>query len=266
MTRKSAHVKTEKDCLWSKENINLLKELTISNFKLRNEGSILGVLWYLINPLLMLIVLYLVFSKSIGSGIENYALYVLIGVIQWNFFSSSTIEGMLSIETYALMIRKVNFPKEILVISAVCNIFLSHLIEWIIFLIFLGVIMGFSKAIILLPLIIIVQIILSIAVALLLGVLLSYYRDIKNIWRNLLLVCWFLTPIFYLKEMVPKELIFINNVNPMTWIINFSRTILLEGKISNLWNIIILLILVSTLLGISFFVFKKLAVNMAERV
>ena len=252
--------------LFCRKNINLLKELTISNFKLRNEGSILGILWYLINPLLMLTVLYVVFSKSVGSSIEHYAFYVLIGVIQWNFFSASTTDAMYSIESYSIMIRKVPFRKELLILGVVTNIFLSHLIEWVLMLTLIIIILGISNAFILLPIIILMQLMLSITISLTLGIIITYYRDIKNIWRNIIFIAWFLTPIFYLKSAIPKSFSFINSINPMTWIISFTRTILIDKAFPTLSETIIIFVSLAILLIICLIIFRKFSINMAERI
>ena len=254
------------DELLNKKNLNLLKELTLSNFKLRNEGSVLGIFWYLLNPLLMLIVLYFIFSKNIGSSIQNYAFYVLIGVIQWNFFSSSTSDGMLSFERYKELVKKVNFPRELLVISSVFNIFLSHLIEWGLLLILLIFISGITYNLIFLPIILLLELILSLTLSLILSVAISYYRDIEGIWKNVLFVGWFLTPIFYAKEIIPNKFSFINIINPLTHIITFARTISINNKQIDLLILSFIFLCLIILFILSYIIFKKLVINVAERI
>jgi len=251
--------------IFTKRNLNLLYELTISSFKLRNEGSILGLLWYLLNPLLTLIVLYVVFSKNIGGSIPNFTFYVLIGIIQWNFFSFSTHDGMISLERYKDLIKKTNFPRELLVVSSVLTLFIAHLIEWSLLLIILTYFLGLSFNLFLLPLILILQIILSLILSFILAGLFSYYKDVQNIWRTLLFIGWFLTPIFYLKEIIPAPFYFINYINPITHILNFTRIILLEKTMPDLFLLLFIYLIFIFLLAISYKIFKKLVVNVAER-
>lgn len=252
--------------LFKKKNLNLLREIIFSNFKLRNEGSFFGIFWYLLNPILMLGVLYLIFSKNIGASIENFAIYVLIGIIQWNFLSSSTIDGMLSLEKYSELIKKVNFPRELLVIGSVLNLFLSHIIEWFLVIILIAFLVGLSYNILLFPFILLTQLVLSLMISFFLSAFFSYYKDIQNLWKLFLFIAWFLTPIFYLSSMIPERFSFINSINPMTQIISFTRHVFLNKSSPELIPFIITFLILFILLLISYFVFKKMIINIAERI
>ena len=98
------------------KTFNLSFQLAKANFKLRNEGSYLGVFWYLLNPLLTFILLFFIFSNSTGAGIENYALYLLLGVIIFNFFQQTTTEAtQIILKQYHYLIKSIIFDKEFII-------------------------------------------------------------------------------------------------------------------------------------------------------
>ena len=112
-----------------KNNIDLLKELTLSDFKLKYKNSILGLFWFLLKPLLLFLVLYLVFSFFIKIKIENYELYLLLGIMIWNYIAESTTKGMNSIITKSNLIKKTYFPRILVVLSTVLDSTLIFLLN-----------------------------------------------------------------------------------------------------------------------------------------
>jgi len=103
-----------------RRNMILLRELVITDFKLRYQGSFLGYLWSLLRLLLLFAIMYLVFVYFLrfGEGIEHFAVSLLLGIVMWTFFSEATNQGMRAIIDRGDLLRKINFPKYILVISA----------------------------------------------------------------------------------------------------------------------------------------------------
>src|SRR5688500_16681585 len=103
----------------NRRNRILLRELVITDFKLRYQGSALGYFWSLLKPLLLFAILYVVFVKLLkfGGDIEHYPVYLLLGVVLWSFFIEATTNGLQSIVSRGDLIRKINFPKYIIVIS-----------------------------------------------------------------------------------------------------------------------------------------------------
>src|SRR5262252_6752752 len=99
----------------SKKNRSLLRELVVTDFKLRYQGSALGYLWSLLRPLFLFAILYTVFGYylKIGNSIEHFPLYLLLGIVLWGFFVESTTQGLTAIVSRGDLIRKVNFPKYI---------------------------------------------------------------------------------------------------------------------------------------------------------
>src|SRR3954468_8851805 len=119
---------------FSKKNRALLAELVRTDFKLRYQGSLLGYAWSLLRPLLLFLILYVVFVKvfPLGKGIPHYPVYLLLGIVIWNFFNEMTVQSLGSIVGRGDLIRKIRIPRWIIVlsssISALINLFLNLLV------------------------------------------------------------------------------------------------------------------------------------------
>ena len=184
----------------SRKNRILLRELVITDFKLRYQGSVLGYLWSLLKPLLLFAILYVVFVNflKIGANIEHYAVYLLLGVVMWSFFTEATGQGMQAIVSRGDLIRKINFPKYIIVVSgtlsALINLILNLLVVFI-FVLINGVAIHWT--ILLLPFIILELYVLSLAIAFFLAAIYVKYRDVSHIWEVFLQGAFYATPILY---------------------------------------------------------------------
>ena len=122
--------------IWEKRS--LIRTFAINDLVIRYKGSVLGILWSLIEPLLMLVILYVIFTHIFKSDIENYALYLLLGIIMWSFFSRSTTMGINSILNRAGIVKQVYFPREILPISSCITAFIMLGIEFGVFFAFVA--------------------------------------------------------------------------------------------------------------------------------
>ena len=134
--------------------LELSFQIAKSGFKLRNEGSYLGVLWYLLNPLLLFVLLILVFSDRLGNEIPQYPVYLLMGIIMFNFFQQVTNESSQTlIKDYSLMIKSINLPRESIIAGITLKGVFSHIFEILLFLVFLFFLKGSLLALIFYPLI-----------------------------------------------------------------------------------------------------------------
>jgi ABC-2 type transport system permease protein len=194
---------------FSTRNKAIIGELVRSEFKVRYQGSILGYAWSLLRPLLLFTVIYIIFARIIplGKDIENYPIYLLTGVIFWNFFSEATSQGLTSIVARGDLIRKINLPKYLLIFSTT----LSSLIN-----LFFGMIVLFSFAVIngILPTIewlviiplILEMIILVTGISLLLSSLYVKFRDISYIWEVFMQIGFYASAIIFPISLAPAEL------------------------------------------------------------
>ena len=191
--------------IFTKKNRVLLAELVRTEFKLRYQDSALGFLWSLLKPLLMFAILYFVFGKllRIGSNIEHYAVYLLLGIVLWNFFVEATSQGLSAIVARGDLIRKINFPKYIIVISGTISALINLGINMVVIGVFMainGVQLLATAPLVLLP--IIVLYILSLAIAFFLAAANVKYRDVGHIWDIVIQAAFYATPILYPISMV----------------------------------------------------------------
>lgn len=191
-----------KDLTYSK---NLLKELVKTDFKLRYQGSILGILWSVLKPLALFVVMYMVFVRFLKftDGTPTFPLVLLLGVALWGFFSEATSVGMRSIVDRGDLLRKINFPKAIIVLSTTTGSLIGlaiNLLVVVIFAIFSGV--QFTWWVLLVPLGIIQLYVIAMGLAFILSALYVKYRDIGHIWDVILQAMFYATPIIYPISMV----------------------------------------------------------------
>jgi len=232
-------------------------------FKLRNEGSYLGIIWYLLNPILTFILLYLVFSDRLGLKIEKYSLYLFLGIIMFNFFQGTTNEACSSIKNNGNILKSINFPRESLVLAIVLRNIFSHFFEIIIFFI---IAIFFKISFISLFYYFLILLMFSFFVfgfSLILGSLCIYFFDLDNIWSFATRMLWFATPIFYSIGGQVK-LFYVNLINPLYYFITAAREIVIYQNIPNIY--IIIGIIVSSILFffIGILIFSLLKNKFAE--
>ena len=231
------------------------------------KGSFLGVLWSFINPLLSVVVYAIVFSKIMRFNIDNYLIYLITGVLPWTFFINAINTGMNSILFNANIIKKVYFPRIILPISSVTSSLVNFLISCIvivIFVLFSGV--GLTLNILWLPIIALTQYFFSLGLVFILSAIEVFVRDMEHIVSFVLSMAFYMTPILYKPEQVPKNLRFVLNLNPMTHIINSYRDVFyykMSPEIVELFMVFGISILISF---VGYFIFERLQRGFAEEV
>jgi len=247
-------------------NLHLLWVLTKTDFKMRYNGSVLGYLWALLKPLLMFGVLYVVFAVLMKWDMPNYKLYLLLGLMIWNFFAEGTMAGMFSLLSKGEIIKKVYFPRILIVIASTLSAFMTLVLNMFIFL-FFCLVSGFPLhwMMLLLPVYLILLYILVLGIGLLFSVLQVRYRDVAQIWEVLLQAGFFLTPIFYPLTAIPEKYLFYMFLNPMTGVMQYSRLLMLDGQVPSAQGISYLLIGIFIVFVLGWFVFKKLSSNIAEK-
>ncbi len=230
----------------SRRNRILLRELVVTDFKLRYQGSVLGYLWSLLKPLLLFAILYVVFVKFLkfGGDVEHYPVYLLLGVVMWSFFIEATSQGMQAIVGRGDLIRKINFPKYIIVISGTISALINlalNLIVVFVFILINGVDVHWTA--LWLPLNIAELYIFSLAIAFALGAMFVKYRDISHIWEVFLQGAFYATPILYPISMVVAQselaakLLMLNPVAQIVQDARFNiithQTVTVDGLINN---------------------------------
>lgn len=189
----------------NKRNRILLKELTKTDFKLRYQGSVLGYLWALLRPLLMFAILYIVFAvlMNFNAEIPHYPVYLLTGTVLWSFFTECTSQGIQAIVVRGDLIRKISFPKYIVVVSATFTALINlgiNLCVVVLFALLNGVTPSWSW--LLVPISIVEIYAFSLGIAFLLGAINVKYRDVTSIWDVLIQALFYAVPIIYPLSMV----------------------------------------------------------------
>ena len=240
----------------------LLSQLVARDFKTKYKRCILGILWSLLNPLLVMVVQYIVFSGLFKWDINNYAIYLLSGSVMFNFITESTSQALISITGNAGLITKVYIPKYIFplskVLSSLINFFLAFLA-----LILIVLIKSITPNIYYFTMIypIICMLLFSIGVSLILSSMMVYFRDTQFLYGIFLTLWTYLTPLFYPESIIPDKFIIIIKMNPMYHYIKYVRMVILDGVLPSLNTHVycILFSIISLFLGI--FVFKKAQKN-----
>ena len=262
----------------NRKNRILLTELTKTDFKLRYQGSILGYLWAIIRPLLMFGILYIVFAKFLrfGTDIPHYPVYLLVGTVLWNFFTECTSQGIQSLIIRSDLMRKISFPRWIIVLSATTTALINlgiNLVVVLLFSIFSGV--GISLTWLLVPLLIIELYLLSFGLALFLGSINVKYRDIGSIWEVLIQALFYAIPIIYPLSMVISYNSFAADLlmlNPIAQVIQDVRFCLITKEAVTGWSIlpglskIIPVVFVAVVFLVGLIVFKKKSKYFAEEI
>lgn len=185
---------------FKKENRVLLAELVRTDFKLRYQGSMLGYTWSLLRPLLMFLVLYIVFAKflRLGDAVPNFPIYLLLGIVLWQFFSDMTNQSLGSIVGRGDLIRKIRIPRWLIIVSTSVSAMINlglNLIVVMIFVLFSN--MDLLVTSIWLPVILLEIYILGLGLSLLLAAAFVKYRDISYIWEVVMQAGFYVTPILY---------------------------------------------------------------------
>lgn len=214
-------------------SVILLKQLVKTDFKLRYQGSVLGYLWSLLKPLALFVILYIVFARflKVGAAIPNYPVYLLTGIVLWSYFTEVTGGSLSSIVGRGDLLRKLNFPKYVIVLagsfSALINLCINSLV--ICFFMILTKV-DVSPLALLLPLLLIELFALSLALAFFLSAVFVRFRDMSHIWEVIIQGAFYATPILYPLSLVPARAAKVLMLNPMAQIIQDVRYVLVTRE------------------------------------
>ncbi len=264
-----------------RKNRILLGELVKTDFKLRYQGSVLGYLWAVLRPLLTFAILYIVFAKLLrfGGDIPHYPVYLLTGTVLWSFFTECTGQGIQAIVQRGDLLRKISFPKYIIVVSATATALINlaiNLCVVVIFALINGVMPAWSWLIV--PFLVLELYALSLGISFLLGAINVKYRDITSIWDVLVQALFYAIPIIYTLPMVLESGSFgtiaarIIMLNPIAQVIQDVRYSLITTETITAWQILpgalrmVPILLVILVLALAALFFRKRSKRFAEEV
>lgn len=217
------------------ENFNkykgLLKQLVVRDIKLKYRRSVLGMFWSFLNPLFMMIIMTIVFSK-LFNRVENYTVYFLTGKLIFDFYSEATKASMNSVIQNSSLIKKIYIPKYIFPTSKAMSAFVNLIFSLLVLTIMLFITnVEFSLTMLLFPIPLIYIFFISLGIGLILSALTVFFRDIVHLYSVFCLGLMYLTPIFYPADIMPEKYIILQKINPVYHVIGYFRKIILYGEI-----------------------------------
>jgi ABC-type polysaccharide/polyol phosphate export permease len=251
----------------------LISSLVARELKARYRGSVLGFVWSFVNPLLLLVIYSFVFTKIMPNdtpGVQPFAVFMFCGILPWNWFSTSLSDAAGSLLAGGNLIKKVLFPAEVLPIVSVLTNMVHFFLGLPILLVFLLVSGHYPDAtdLVWFPIVVLVQLIFSTALALLLAALTVHFRDIRDILANVLTLWFFATPIIY-PWFQPNVQSFrwMFNWNPFTHLaVSYQEILFFHGPLGH-WKWLLLIAIVSVILFLAcYWLFDRLRDSFAEAV
>jgi ABC-type polysaccharide/polyol phosphate export permease len=251
----------------------LIQSLVARELKARYRGSILGFFWSFVNPLLLLLVYTFVFTVVLPAAhppdLQPFAIFMFCGILPWTWFSSSLLEASNVLVAGGNLIRKVLFPAEVLPIVTV----LAGLVHFCLGLPILAAFLIYYRVplvpadLVWFPLIVFIQLVLTLGLALLVSSLTVHFRDVRDLLSNLLTLWFFATPIIYALSQVPDSVRRLLNLNPFTHLaVSYQEVLFRAGPFSQ-WPRLLAVGAGSLLVfGVGYFVFDRLRDTLAEEV
>lgn len=224
-------------------SVILLRQMVVTDFKLRYQGSVLGYLWSLLRPLFLFVILYIVFAKffRFGEGFPHFPVYLLTGIVLWNFFAEVTNNGVAAIVNRGELIRKLNFPKYVIILSAAFSALINLALNMVVIAVFIvisGVDLG--PSVLLAPFILLELFVFGMALAFILSTIYVKLRDINYVWEVIMQGLFYATPIIYPLTMVSDRWPAVAQVlllSPVAQTIQDFRYAVITPQTQTLWTI-----------------------------
>lgn len=206
----------------------LLKELVVNDIKIKYRRSVLGILWSVLHPLLMMIVLTLVFSNLFKSDIPNFPVYVFTGRLVWDLFFQSTVSSMSSVTSNAALIKKVYIPKYIFPLARCFSALVNTSFSFVaLLLVMLVVKVEITPVLLLLPLAVFYIFLFATGLSLLLSAYTVFFKDLTYLYEVFTTAWMYFTPIFYPTTVLPEKYQFIFAINPLYYLVDYFRDIVM---------------------------------------
>ena len=256
---------TIREEMWKFKGI--LFNFAISDLKIRYKNSILGIFWSLIEPLLMLGVLFFVFSTMFKFEIENFPIYLLLGIICYNFFKNGTTFALNSLTNRSSLMTQIYFPRSIPGISSGVTAAIMLILELVVLGIFM-VVLEFTPpiTILILPLILALEFLLILGISLPLSVLNVKFKDTEFIWMVVVHAGFFLTPIFYQFDMLPDNIQSILQFSPVVQIVTMAHHVVLYGVLPSINSILYAVGSTSVIMIIGYLIFRRYQSRIVEEI
>lgn len=236
---------------------HIVRHLVALQFRIRYSRSIIGWAWSLVEPISRLIILSFIFTRAIPLDIENYSAFLFVGLVSWQWFSSGVSASTSSLVDSQGLLTRPGLHRGVIPVVAVLTAALDALVALVVLLGFLAVETSLEWTTLLLPILIVLQFLMIFGTGSLLCVANVYSRDVRLLVDLLLVLGFYLTPIFYKYEVLPDEVQRVVALNPMTWMLNAQRALLIEGEVPGAGNIARLTVVCVGLFAAGVYVFHR---------
>jgi lipopolysaccharide transport system permease protein len=253
--------------MWIFEYYDLIRILTISDLRVKYQSSVLGFIWSLLNPFLLLLVLYVVFSGLYSVSSTTFILYLFIGITCYRFFSNGTMATVSAIVAKSGLVSKIYIPRKIIIFASVISNFISSMMEFgILFALLIVFQIPITLNILLFPFITVIYVMVIYGIGLTLGALFVFYRDLNQIWEVVLSIGFFLSPIVYPITIIPAGSLVWYMLNPVTVIMQMYRDVLLYGLTPSLLSFGYAILVAVLILALGSVIFSRLQWRFAEEI
>lgn len=250
-----------------KDSRALILAFATGELKNRYRNSVLGFLWSVLEPLLLLSVIYVVFSSIFKQTIPHFVIYLLLGLIVWNFISRSTASGLHSISSKGALLSNVYFQRAIPAISSTLSALFMLALEFVIFVIFLAV-LGFvpPQTIVFLPYLVFLTFVISLGLSLPLSVLNVLYKDVQFIWNIIIAAGFFAHPIMYTTGMLSSGIREKLTLIPTVRLFDMMHKTTIFGVTPSAWDFLYVTVSAFTILFIGYFIYRIFEPRIAEEI
>ncbi len=239
--------------------LGLVNLLIQRDLRVRYRGSFLGYLWSMLNPLLYMIVLSTVFSYIVRFEVEHYPLFLLAGILIWNFFQQSLSIGVNSILFNGSLLKKVRVPAALFPMASIGSVMVNFFLALIPFIIISFYLVGtIHSTLLFLPVTVFIFSCFIFGIALTLASLNVKYRDVSHMLDPILTIGFYATPIIYPQSAIPEKFRFLIDLNPLSYYLDIIRSLMFDGSLPNARNLMISIALAMAALLLGSFTFNHM--------
>jgi ABC-type polysaccharide/polyol phosphate export permease len=238
--------------------IDLIVNLTRRNFFLQFKGSLLGLLWALLLPVIQLMIFTFLFQRVVPLGIDNYPIFVFTALLPWNWFNVSILSAGNLFMINRDLVRRPNFTPSMLVLVGTLTNLLTYLVALPIVFVLVAISgRAITWTVLLLPLIMLIQGILIVGLSLFIATWNVFYRDVQHITGVAVMLLFYVTPVFYSLERVGREYRIAFTLNPMAVLVQSYRAILYEGTVPDWKGLLVASTMALAALGIGYLSYRR---------
>ena len=221
--------------------IDLIFYKTFADLKTESAKTYIGVLWWIIDPIIFMVIFYFVFGVLMGRATDDFVPFLLIGLTSWRWFQGTIMNGGNAILISQGIIRQVFIPKAVFPLVVILTDLFKFVVVLMILLIFLWLYgFGINAAYLAFPLVLIVQLILITGITFILAGIVPFFPDFKILMNHVLQLLFYVSGIFFSSEIIPDKYLFYFYINPMATIIEAYRDILMYGQLPDSRSLLII--------------------------